>query len=228
VICGLQISRSTHILEGHVFERSGRRCSILENSRLRRGRRWNRRQGTARAPRVARKIGALDHDRRELISRHAADELTGDEYIAANRALDERLERLVRAKDKLVTALRTTHQEDFVDASVRQFCATANARLQACSGFDTNRQFLVDHIERVIFERYNVAIVGAVPARTEAGESKLPFRIAGKIDIVAIRSNASRKAALGAMQSLASVSDRPTTEDPSVSLPPISYAEVVV
>jgi hypothetical protein len=97
-------------------------------------------RGTARAPRVARKIGALDHNRRELISRHAADELTGDEYIAANRALDERLERLVWAKDKLVTALRTTHQKDFVDASVRKFCAMANARLQACSGFDTNHE----------------------------------------------------------------------------------------
>ena len=81
--------------------------------------------------------------------------MTGDEYIAANRALDERLERLVRAKVKLVTALRPTHHEDFVDTSVRQFCATAKARLQACSDFDANHRFLVDHVERVICNRYN-------------------------------------------------------------------------
>jgi hypothetical protein len=101
--------------------------------------------------------------------------MTGDEYIAANRALDERLERLVRAKVKLVTALRPTHHEDFVDASVRQFCATAKARLQACSDFDANRRFLVDHVERVIYDRYHVTIVGTIPVRTEAGESKLHF-----------------------------------------------------
>jgi hypothetical protein len=89
--------------------------------------------------RVAQRIGALDHDRRELISRYAADEMTRDEYITANRALDDRLERLVRAKAKLATALRPTHHEDFVDASIRQFCATAKARLQACSDFDANR-----------------------------------------------------------------------------------------
>jgi hypothetical protein len=150
---------------------------------------------------VAQKIGALDQDRRELISRYAADQMTGDEYIAANRALDERLERLVRAKAKLVTALRPTHHEDFVDASIRQFCATAKARLQACADFDANRRFLVAHVERVIFNRYDVAIVGTIPVRTASGETKLPFRIEGKIDIAAIRTNSCRRAALAAMQS---------------------------
>src|SRR6516162_9371696 len=139
--------------------------------------------------RVAQKIGALDHERRELISRYAADQMTGDDYIAANRALDEKLERLVRAKAKLVTALRPTHHEDFVDASIRQLCATAKARLHACSDFDASRHFLVDHVERVIYDRYNVTIVGTIPVRTESGQSKLPFRIKGKIDITAIRAN---------------------------------------
>jgi hypothetical protein len=176
-------------------------------------------QSTARAlTKVAQKIGSLDHDRRELISKYAADQMTGDEYIAANRALDERLERLVRAKAKLVTVLRPTHHEDFVDASIRQFCATAKARLQACYDFDANRRFFVDHVERVIYDRYNVTIVGSIPVRTESGESKLPFRIDGKIDIAAIRSNSCRKAALAAMLANASVSDMLTAEHQAVSL----------
>jgi hypothetical protein len=49
------------------------------------------------------------------------------------------VQRLVRAKAKLATALQSTQLEDFVAASIRQFCATANAHLQACSDFDTNR-----------------------------------------------------------------------------------------
>jgi hypothetical protein len=64
--------------------------------------------------------------------------MTGGEYIAANRALDEKLERLVRAKAKLAAASRSAQHEDFVDANIRQFCATAKARLQACSDFDAN------------------------------------------------------------------------------------------
>src|SRR6516162_6505644 len=163
--------------------------------------------------RVAQKIGALDHERRELISRYAGDQITGDEYIAANRALDEKLERLVRAKAKLVTVLRPTHHEDFVDASIRQFCATAKARLQACSDFDENRRFLVDHVERVICDRYNVTMVGSIPVRTESAESKLPFRIEGKIDIATIRAKSCRRAALAALRSTPSVSEMSTTED---------------
>jgi hypothetical protein len=169
--------------------------------------------------RVVQKIGALDQERRELISRYAADQMTGDQYIAANRALDEKLERLVRGKAKLAKALRPTHQEDFVDASVRQFCATAKARLQACSDFDANRRFLVDHVERVIFNRYDVAIVGSIPALTESGENKLPFRIESKIDIAAIRSTSCRRGALAAMRSC-------PVDDQPVSLARISYVAI--
>ena len=105
-----------------------------------------------------------------------------------------------------------------MDASIRQFCATARALLEACSDFDANRRFLVDHVERVIYDRYNVTIVGAVPVRTESGESKLPFRIEGKIDIATIRANSCRRAALAAMRSSPSVSEMSTTEDAPVSL----------
>jgi len=55
--------------------------------------------------------------------------MTGDEYIAANRGLDEKLERLVWAKAKLATALRPTHQEDFADASIRH---SAQQQKPAC------------------------------------------------------------------------------------------------
>jgi hypothetical protein len=114
-----------------------------------------------------------------------------------------------RAKiiERTTRGLRPTHHEDFVDASIRQFCATAKARLQGCSDLDANRQFLVDHIERVTYNRYHVAIAGSIPIRTESEESKLPFRIKGKIDIVAIRSNSCRKAALAAMWSTESPAD---------------------
>jgi site-specific DNA recombinase len=168
---------STHILEGKVFEMI--RDTMLDPGKLRccieSGVGLDDRSTAQELTRVARKIGALDDERRTLISRYAADQMTGDEYIAANRALDEKLERLMRAKAKLATALRPTHHEDFVDASVRQFCATAKARLQTCSDFDANRQFLLDHVERVIYDRYNVTIVGSAPCEQSPGKASSHF-----------------------------------------------------
>jgi hypothetical protein len=126
---------STHILEGHVFEMI--RKTMLDPGKLRgcveNGAGLDDQSTARELTRVAGKIGALDLERRQLISRYAADQMTNDEYIAANRALDEKLGRLQRTKAKLAAATGSAHHEEFVDASIRQFCATAKARLQARS-----------------------------------------------------------------------------------------------
>jgi site-specific DNA recombinase len=200
----------THILEGKVFEMI--KETMIEPGRLRRcldGARLDDRSAAQELARVASKIGALDQERRQMIDRYAADQMTGEDYISANRALDEKLGRLVREKAKLVASLRSTQHEDFVDASIRQFCASAKARLQACEDFDANRQFLLDHVERVIFDHYNVTVVGVVPLRTASEVSKLAFRIDGEINIAAIRSTSARRAAKAAMRLVALVSDGP-------------------
>ena len=59
--------------------------------------------------------------------------------------------------------------------------------------------FLRLTLDGCFFNRYNVAIVGSILVRTPSGEAVLPFRIEGKIDITAIRSNSCRSAALTAM-----------------------------
>jgi hypothetical protein len=111
--------RETHILEGKVFEMV--REIMLDPGKLRgsissdgglddRSSAWE-------FARVARKISTLDQNRRRLIDRYAEDQMTGEEYISGNRALDERLER--REKAKLAAALRSPQHEDFVDASIR-------------------------------------------------------------------------------------------------------------
>lgn len=159
---------------------------------------------------VASQLGQIKEERRSIINRYATEELSGEAYIAANRAFDLQQERLIQKKAELVAALRSPQQEDFVDASLRQFCATANIRWLACTDDDATRQFLVDHIERVIYNRYHVAIVGCVPVLSASGETKLRFRIEGEIDIKAVRSNASRKAQLTKLQTGAGLPHSPS------------------
>jgi hypothetical protein len=101
---------STHILEGHVFEMI--RETMLDPGKLRgcveRGAGMDDQSTARELTRVAGKIGALDQERRQLISRYAADQMTNDEYIAANRALDEKLGRLQRTKARLAAAAGST------------------------------------------------------------------------------------------------------------------------
>jgi hypothetical protein len=112
--------------------------------------------------------------------------------------------------------LRSPHHENFVNASTRQFCANANARFQACGDFDGKRQFLVDHVERVIYNRYKVTVVGSVPVQTASGQARLQFRIRAEIDKSAVRRRLFGK---GAALPLA-----PVPGEPVGALDPVGHA----
>jgi hypothetical protein len=65
----------------------------------------------------------------------------------------------------------------------------------ACADDDAKRQFLVDHIERVVYDHYKVTLLGSVPAQTASGAAKLEFRIRAEIDKAEVRRNAQRQIA---------------------------------
>jgi len=203
----------THILEGKVFELLSETMTDPGKLRGCMTERKTDSAGTTKAlHRIAKKIGALDDERRQLNYQYAADQMSGNDFIAASRCLDAQLERLVLEKAKLAAALRSPEHEDFVDASVRQFCANAKARLQACIDDDDRRTFLVHHVECVIYDHYNVTVIGSVPVQTTSGNSKLPFSIEGTINIKKIRSEALRKAALKQWQAEMAATEEKTGE----------------
>jgi hypothetical protein len=195
---------ATHILEGKVFEMI--RETMLDPARLRgsvdTGEGLDDRRIARELARVAGQIKVRDDERRRIIGLYAAGHMAGEKYVTANRALDKDLERLTRAKAELAGALRSSQHEDFVDASIRQFCASANARFQACADFDAKRQFLVTHVERVVYDRDKVTITGFVPVQSAARETKLQFRIKGEIDRAAERKEGLRRRLVTLAQAL--------------------------
>jgi hypothetical protein len=210
---------ATHILEGKVFELIAEAMTDPGNLRGCMSETTTDSAGTTKAlHRIAKKMGALDDERRQLNYRYAADQIPGEEFIAASRALDEKLGRLVLEKSKLAAALRSPEHEDFVDASVRQFCANAKARLQASTDEDGRRTFVLDHIERVIYDHYEITVTGSVPVQTATGASKLPFRIQGAINIKKVRSEAQRKAALKQWQAEIVVNDEKSLVGEAVAI----------
>jgi site-specific DNA recombinase len=180
---------ATHILEGQVWEMI--RDTMIDPAKLRGSIKDDAApndQSIARElVRVAGHIKLLDDERRRIIGLYAHEQMGGEEYIAANRALDKDLERLRRRKAELAAALRSPQHENFVDASIRQFCANANARFHSCGDFDTKRQFIVDHVERVSYTGYKIAVLGSVPVQSASGQAKLQFRIRAEIDKSAVR-----------------------------------------
>jgi len=61
------------------------------------------------------------------------------------------------------------------------------------------RQFLVDHVERIIYDRYRVTVIGSVPITMQFGNSqeietrKLAFCLRGEIDKTTLHKTKPRK-----------------------------------
>ena len=172
----------THILEGKVFEMI--RETMLDPVKLRgciKNEGGSDDRGVARElARIAGHIGGLDTERRRITGLYARGEMPGEEYIAANRALDKDLDRLARRKAELAAALSSPQHEDLLDASIRQFCATANSRFHACADFDAERQFLVDHVERVIYTGYKDHDHGLRPCTDHIGANQAAISDRGR------------------------------------------------
>jgi hypothetical protein len=71
-------------------------------------------------------------------------------YVNENVALDKRRHQLESRKVQLVKGIPVLHQKS-IDAAIRQFCQTARARFEKALDFDAKRQFLLDHVEKVIY-----------------------------------------------------------------------------
>jgi len=139
---------------------------------------------------IAARIEEIGNERRRMIELYASDEVARDAYINANMALDKELDEL-KQKKAAIAQMRPPNGFEELDEAIRQFCDRASTRLERCTDFDTRRQFLVDHIEKIIYHRDKVTLIGSVPievkqARSISG-STLPFHIDGQIDREMVR-----------------------------------------
>jgi hypothetical protein len=130
-------------------------------------------------------IDEIGTERRRMFELYASDQLTRDAYINRNIAFDKELDQL-KEKKAAVTEAQPTNGFEELDDAIRQFCDRAATRLQRCTDFDTKRQFLVDHIEKIIYHRDKVILIGCVPIAFKEAQSitgsTLPFHIEGQVD----------------------------------------------
>ncbi|HWN49740.1 MAG TPA: hypothetical protein VNO18_07920 [Xanthobacteraceae bacterium] len=88
-----------------------------------------------------------------------------------NVSLDKELHALKLKKAEFVQGLPLLHKES-VEFSIRQFCEIARARFEHCTTFDDKRQFLVEHVERIIYDHYRVTVIGSVPIKMQLSNSQ--------------------------------------------------------
>ncbi len=189
----------THLLESKVLEMI--EAAMLDPGELGRsiaveGGVDNRKVGRA-LERIAKKVVGLEGKRRQLIERYATEQLTSEAYVKANRELDAVLDRLGQKRTELADVARWGQFGE----RVRQFCASARAEFEACHDLGSTRKFLLDHIDRIVFNRHRVTIFGAI-AQNDPRDAALPFRIEGAIDRAAVRRDAGKRGYAGMLPAM--------------------------
>jgi hypothetical protein len=116
--------------------------------------------------RIAVRIDEIGNQRRRMIELYASDEVARDAYINANVVLDKELDDLKRKKAEISEAQQPSGLEQ-LDESIRQFCEQARTRLERCKDFDGKKQFLTDHIEKIIYHRDSITLIGSVKISLE-------------------------------------------------------------
>jgi|CXWK01.1.fsa_nt_gi hypothetical protein len=140
--------------------------------------------------RIEKKLKLIIKEKDRLVEQYADGKVPQDQFVNRNVALDQDLLKTKIKREKLLKTIPSLHRKDDVEISIRRFCDNAKARLDKCSDFESKRKFLLDHIEKVIYNKYKVTLLGWIPIMSQNNDSgaKISFKIEDEINPKKIRS----------------------------------------
>ena len=141
--------------------------------------------------RLAERMKRLNETRRKVIDGYMLRRISTRQYTERSRNIDQERKRLTEEKDKVVSASYNHH--GMLNTSLKQFCVSAKAKYETCVDLGTRREFLKNHIEKVIFFYGKVTVAGTVPIHDGENTTSLGFRIEGEIVDKHTRMHASHK-----------------------------------
>jgi Recombinase zinc beta ribbon domain len=115
------------------------------------------------------RLRALDDEKRRILDIYASGDLSREAYVAKSRHYDTEMTKLTGEQNDLVQRMPLLHNTEAVEVAMTEYCGRAKARFERCDDFATKRQFLLDHIEKVVFWNDNVTVHGSVPILQKCG-----------------------------------------------------------
>lgn len=110
-----------------------------------------------------RMIAELLKTKRNALELYAKGDISREVYRAQCKQYDDDIKRAKDERNTVLGAIPILHKEDVVDASLRHYCGTLKTRLATAVDFDSQRQLLLEYIEKVVFLRDKMELHGAVP-----------------------------------------------------------------
>ena len=126
-------------------------------------------------------VKALSAKRKRVLDLYATGSLSREEYTEKSREYDNEEYALRGKQIELHNQVPLLHKKELVDTSLAQYCETAKQQFKNLKDFTSKRQFLLDHIDRVIVAKNAISIYGYVSVRLKAYDDPDQPSDAGKI-----------------------------------------------
>ena len=169
----------SQILEDKVFTMI--REWMLDPAKLRECMDFFRGKTQAAQLRVERRLKRIDELIKELalkkkrvIDLYASGTLDQRGYIEKNLEYDNEENILKGEKTDLIRRIPLLHKTEVVDSSIKQYGETIKTRLSRCSDFDAKRKFVLDFIEKIVYNNDHVRIYGSVPVKLKSYSTETP------------------------------------------------------
>ena len=128
-------------------------------------------------------------EKQKFLDRYAKGEIDRAAYVEESRWHDNEIIRIKIERDDLMKQVPTLHKQNLVADSIREFCQSVKSEFERCIEPESQRKFLLDYIERIVYSRDGIMIRGSVPIKIEAYKdpdqpsdaSKIPFCIQREI-----------------------------------------------
>ncbi len=168
--------------------------TLLDPKKLRGCMDFFREKGRAAQLKLEKRLKAIETDIERLASEkkrvldiYASGHLAKEDYVKKSLRYDNEINELKRRRSGLVGRIPLLHKTEVIDTSISQFCEAARVRFRKCVEFVDRRQFLLDHIEKVVFLNDKVSLYGAVPVNAkketndECESATIEYRIDGRV-----------------------------------------------
>jgi hypothetical protein len=116
-----------------------------------------------------------------IVDIYASGDLPRETYVAKNLAYDAEAAKLRMQVAELNSRIPLLRKRSVVQASITAFCQSAEARLNACTDFDSKRQFLLEYIDKIVYRAGTVSLHGAVPIKLAPHEHPHQQRLTSRL-----------------------------------------------
>jgi hypothetical protein len=138
--------------------------------------------------RVERRLKRIDElikentlKKKRVIDLYASGTLNQNGYVEKNLEYDNEENKLKAEREELTRRIPLLHKADVIDASMRQYCEMLKLRLEKSADFDAKRKFILDHVEKIVYNDDRVVLHGSVPIKIKSYD-KNQLAEAGKIE----------------------------------------------